>query len=131
MVANAVDKNTLELFTSELLSRVFHSIIKNFKRFTVSAAGGMQVITDFNAYYRLASSLGCVSQETLELYTVLKELGHVYIVDVEGLKQLIHDQQTTRFKEALRTEDLLELVCLRLDWTKIRNRVETSDCIIS
>jgi hypothetical protein len=91
----------------------------------------MQVITDFNAYYRLASSLGCVSQETLELYTVLKELGHVYIVDVEGLKQLIHDQQTTRFKEALRTEDLLELVCLRLDWTKIRNRVETSDCIIS
>jgi recyclin-1 len=118
------------VYLSEVGIRLFGTIIKHLKRFSVSAAGGLQVISDFNAYYSWVSSLNMSSSDTLQLFAVLKELGNMYIVDAAGLKQIIHDQQSQRFRDALKTEDLLELVALRTDWKQIKNKVEVSDCVV-
>lgn len=131
MVAKCTDKHTWGIFAGECASRLFHAIVKNLKRFTITIEGGIQVLTDFNSYYAFVQSLQLPSQEIFELFVVLKELGNVFIVDALDLKRLIHDQQALRFKEALRTEDLLELVALRKDWAKIKGRVETSECTLS
>ena len=131
LVSKCTDRHTFGIFAGECAVRLFHAVVKNLKRYKISLEGGIQVLTDFNAYYAFTNQLSLPTSEALELFAVLKELGNVYIVDALDLKQLIHDQQAIRFKEALRTEDLLDLVALRKDWVKIKAKVETSECIIS
>jgi hypothetical protein len=101
------------------------------KKFVVSPAGGLQVITDFNYYYSWAARYQMQNNDLRDLYAVLKQLGNMYIVDPAGLRDLIHEQQVARFHEIIKTEELLELVALRSDWQKIKGTVEASECVIS
>ena len=124
-----LDKNLLDLLHAEIASRLFSKIVDHMKRHTcVTASGGFQVICDMNAYYSVFDSWK-LSQDSLLQYEALKEIGNVYIVDASGLKQILHQQYKERFREALKMEEILELVSLRSDWNQIKNKVE-SQCSI-
>ena len=102
-------------------------ITKNIKRLQVSQTGAMQLICDMNRYYDWAYSMHISSLS--KLFQVLKELGNLFLADgSEELSKLVHD--APRFQNALRVEEIYELMQSRTDYKKIQKQVEAKECII-
>jgi hypothetical protein len=82
--------------------------------------------SDLNAYHEWAASLN--APEALRYFHALKELGHIYIVSPQDLRELMHDRR--RYQGALREEEIYEFVQLRKDYRKIQKVVESEKCPI-
>jgi recyclin-1 len=81
-----------------------------------------------NRYYDWAISLR--SAEIRELFSKLKEIGNLYVVDAKGLKGMI--QESRRFEGVLRVEEIHEFLKARSDWSKIKGTVSKGDsCVVS
>ncbi|KAJ3039975.1 F-box protein: endocytic membrane traffic, recycling ReCYcling 1 [Rhizophlyctis rosea] len=127
LLSGATEKNTMEVFLTEVGVRVFAVIIKNLKRQQISQAGAMQLICDFNKYYEWAVStrVSAISRQ----FQVLKELGKLYLSDGnEELRKLVHD--LPRFQGVLRIEEIYELLQSRTDYKKIQKFVESKECLV-
>lgn len=124
MIRGTTDKHILDVFFQEVGVR-FHAVItKHLKRQQISTVGGLRVICDLTEYYNWAISLR--NPEVTKLFSVLKELGNLYIVEgAADLKEMVHD--TARYQGLMRVEDIYELLQGRADWKKIQKEVEVSD----
>ena len=82
-------------------------ILKHLKRSMISPLGGLQVISDINAYHSFIVSL---RQATIIPYfTALKMICNLYIVDApKDLAGLVKDVQ--RYEGTMRSEEYVELV---------------------
>lgn len=120
LIIGATDKHTLEVFYMELGLRFFGVFSKHLKRFQISETGGFRLISDLNAYYEWADSLQVSDATTY--FEALKELGHIFVVSPQNLRELIHDMQ--RFKGVIRVEEVYEFVALRKDYQHIRKMVD-------
>ncbi|KAI8924449.1 exocyst complex component Sec10-domain-containing protein [Entophlyctis helioformis] len=127
LIGGVTEKNTVEVFFSEVGVRLFNVITKNIRRLQVSQTGAMQLICDMNRYYEWA--LTCRVTSITKLFSVLKELGNLFLADgSEELRKLVHD--APRFQGALRIEEIYELLQSRTDYHKIKKQVEAKECII-
>lgn len=64
-----------------------------------------------------------------KIFTVLKEIGHLFIVDGNHeLKELVNDQH--RYQGVLRQDEVMELLASRSDFKKIQKFIESKECII-
>ncbi|RKP04915.1 exocyst complex component Sec10-domain-containing protein [Thamnocephalis sphaerospora] len=126
MVKGATEKTMLEVFYTELGLRFFSVLSKHLKKNQISETGGFQVISDLNAYHEWAVSLH--APEALRYFHALKELGHIYIVSPQDLRELMHDRR--RYQGALREEEIYEFVQLRKDYRKIQKVVESEKCYV-
>ncbi|KAI8053305.1 exocyst complex component Sec10-domain-containing protein [Syncephalis plumigaleata] len=126
MVSGATEKPMLEVFYTELGLRFFNILSKHLKTNQISEAGGFQVISDLNHYHEWAVSLN--APEALRYFHALKELGHIYIVSPQDLRELMHDRR--RYQGALREEEIYEFVQLRKDYRRIQKVVESEKCYV-
>ncbi|KAL2915860.1 F-box protein: endocytic membrane traffic, recycling ReCYcling 1 [Polyrhizophydium stewartii] len=65
LMSGVTEKNTMEVFLSEVGVRLFAVIIKNIRRLQVSQTGAMQLICDTNRYYEWATSVRVTSVSRL------------------------------------------------------------------
>ncbi|KAJ1969091.1 F-box protein: endocytic membrane traffic, recycling ReCYcling 1 [Dimargaris xerosporica] len=122
LVIQATDKHITDVFLGEVGLRFFNIFGQHLRRFRVDPGrGGFQLISDLNAYHRWASTY-LKSPEVMRYFDVLKELGHLYIITPQHLRELLHDAR--RFEPILRVEEVYEFVILRADYAKIKNMVE-------
>ncbi|KAJ1980479.1 F-box protein: endocytic membrane traffic, recycling ReCYcling 1 [Dimargaris verticillata] len=122
LVIQATDKHITDVFLGEVGLRFFNIFGQHLRRFRVDPGrGGFQLISDLNAYHRWASTY-LKSPEVMRYFDVLKELGHLYIITPQHLRDLLHDAR--RFEPILRVEEIYEFVILRTDYAKIKNMVE-------
>ncbi|ORX66680.1 Sec10-domain-containing protein [Basidiobolus meristosporus CBS 931.73] len=128
LVVGGIDKQTLDVFLAEIGYRFFGLLGKHIKRFTINEAGGFQLISDLNLYHEWACSSLRGQPEAISYFTALKELGNIYIVSPDHLRELLHDAR--RYQGVLRIEDVYEFVALRSDYRKIAKKVEIEDCIV-
>lgn len=135
LLFGVTDKNTMDVFLSEVGIRLFSVLSKHLKKNKISLAGGWQVIADLNAYHAYIAGL---HQKTVTPYFLaLKELGNIYIIDsAKDIGAIVRDVE--RYGGVLRPEDVYEFVQLRKDWKIVQKEVEkqmfglkAEDCVIS
>jgi len=125
LLAGSTDKNTLDVFNTEVGLRLFASLCKHLKRQRISAdAGAIKLIADTNAYFALASSLR--NKELLRYFAALRALAHIFLVEGKGhakeIAQLVADAD--RYGGVFRAEEVLEFAERRADWFGVRREVE-------
>ena len=120
LVLGAADKHTVEVFYAEIGLRFYATFTKHLKTMQVSEQGGFRLISDLNAYYEWAASLGV--SEASKYFGALKELGHIYVVSPTNLRDLMHD--ANRYRGVIGVEEIYEFVQLRKDYRKIKTMVD-------
>ncbi|KAJ1653282.1 F-box protein: endocytic membrane traffic, recycling ReCYcling 1 [Dispira simplex] len=122
LVNQTADKNIVEVFLGEVGLRLFHALGEHIRRFRIAmGSGGFQLISDLNAYHHWSSQY-LKNPDVVRYFDVLKELGNLYIVTPQHLRELLHD--TPRFEPVLRIEEIYDFVMLRTDYTHIKGMVE-------
>ncbi|KAJ1967338.1 F-box protein: endocytic membrane traffic, recycling ReCYcling 1 [Dispira parvispora] len=122
LVSQGADKNIVEVFLGEVGLRLFHALGEHIRRFRIAmGSGGFQLISDLNAYHHWSSQY-LKTPDVVRYFDVLKELGNLYIVTPQHLRELLHD--TPRFEPVFRVEEIYEFVMLRADYTHIKGMVE-------
>ncbi|KAG4099641.1 hypothetical protein H8356DRAFT_1666244 [Neocallimastix lanati (nom. inval.)] len=127
MIIGVTDKNTVNVLYEEISIRLFNIFVKNLKRMRISLLGAQQLICDLNHYCVWARTLR--NPATTKIFTVLKEVGNLFIVDTaQDLKRIVLD--TDRYGGYLRRDDIDDLLKCRPDYKEIQHIIETKDCII-
>ena len=134
MLHDSIERHLFDVFQEEVGLRLYTSLGKHLKRQTISLDGAITVISDINYYYEFALSLR--QRAIYPYYEALKQVAQLYLIDTHDAKQIgraIND--ISRFKGMITTDELLEFVQSRKDWTQIRSKVERvlygfTECII-
>ncbi|RKP39178.1 exocyst complex component Sec10-like protein [Dimargaris cristalligena] len=122
LVTRATDKHIVEVFLGEVGLRFYNILNQHIRRFRIdTGAGGFQLISDLNEYHGWASRY-LKNPEIVRYFDVLKEVGHLFIVTPQHLRDLLHD--APRFEPVLRVEEVYEFVELRTDYAKIKSMVD-------
>ena len=84
--SGAIDGHNLEVFSSELASSIRDLLFEHFKKFQVNATGGLMVTSDLSKY---ASTLKDwpLTKETESSVNVLSEIGNLFIIGPEALRE--------------------------------------------
>ncbi|KAI9594111.1 exocyst complex component Sec10-domain-containing protein [Syncephalis fuscata] len=126
MVSGATEKSMLEVFYTELGLRFFNILSKHLKKIKLASRADFKLLgNDLNHYHEWAESLNAA--EALRYFHALKELGHIYIVSPQDLRELMHDRR--RYQGALREEEIYEFVQLRKDYRRIQKVVESENAM--
>ncbi|KAL9107096.1 MAG: hypothetical protein Q9227_007962 [Pyrenula ochraceoflavens] len=123
LLPGTADKTLLDVFSTELALRLFHSLCKHLKRQRISTTGSLRLIADINAYYSYIATLK--NPDLLLYFRALRELTNVYIIegkDVKGIAEVVADVE--RWRGVFRPEEVLEFAERRADWLAIRRGVE-------
>jgi recyclin-1 len=83
MLIGSTDKTMLDVFMQEVGLRLFTLLCKHVKRQRISSAdgGSIKLISDLNHYSSFITSLR--QKPLLPYYAALRELGQIYLVDID------------------------------------------------
>ncbi|KAH8820359.1 exocyst complex component Sec10-like protein [Xylogone sp. PMI_703] len=84
--AQAIDGHNLEAFSNEIGLRIRDLLIEHFKKFQVSATGGLMVTKDISIYVSTLKDWP-LSKETEASVEALSEIGNLFIIGPEALKE--------------------------------------------
>ncbi|KAI9798415.1 MAG: Exocyst complex component 5 [Piccolia ochrophora] len=84
--SQALDGPNLEAFTTELVIGVRALLLDHFKKFQVSATGGIMVTKDMSQYMNTLRSLP-VSSSFLSSLGVLSEIGNLFVIGPDALRE--------------------------------------------
>ena len=84
--AQAIDGQNLELFSFELAISVRDLLFEHFKKFQVSATGGLMVTKDMSKYVLTLKEMQ-LSKDAESSVEVLSEIGNLFIIGPEALRE--------------------------------------------
>lgn len=114
-ISQALDGPNLETFGSELAISIRDLLVEHFKKFQVSAMGGLMVTKDMAKYVATLKEWPARKEITGSL-DVLSEIGNLFIIGPEALKERARNIQTAGNKgKGLERQDLRAFVSRRDD----------------
>lgn len=126
LLVGSADKSIVEVFHQEIAERFFQIIVKILKKSTISVAGAINLISDFNLYYDFFyTHIKTNKKSVIPLFQALKKLGSIYIIggnESKALGKLVSD--LSKFNGIFRQEEIYEFVQRREDWPLIKRDVE-------
>lgn len=84
--AQAIDGHNLEAFSDEIALRTRDLLVEHFKKFQVSATGGLMVTKDISIYVSTLKEWP-LSKETEASIEALSEIGNLFIIGPEALRE--------------------------------------------
>ncbi|KAJ9474702.1 Recyclin-1 [Pseudozyma hubeiensis] len=147
LLVGATDREILDLFYTEVASRLFHILTKHLKSLTISQVGGFQLISDLNHIASFIAGLKIKDQDLAKLYNSLKTLANYYIVDGKELISLLKKdsagsggvaRQQREDGFVFGQEELYEFLKSRQDFRAIEKQVDheifgfklSEDCVV-
>jgi exocyst complex component 5 len=86
LVSQAIDGQNLEVFSSEVAISIRDLLFEHFKKFQVSATGGLMVTKDISKYVSTLKTL-TLSKEAEGGVEILSEIGNIFIIGPEALRE--------------------------------------------
>jgi hypothetical protein len=86
LACQAIDGQNLEVFSSEVAVNIRDLLFEHFKKFSVSATGGLMVTKDISKYVSTLKEL-TLSKEAEGGVEVLSEIGNIFIIGSEALRE--------------------------------------------
>ena len=86
LASQAIDGQNLEVFSSEIAINIRDLLFEHFKKFSVSATGGLMVTKDISKYVSTLKEL-TLSKEAEAGVEVLSEIGNIFIIGSEALRE--------------------------------------------
>jgi hypothetical protein len=86
LVSQAIDGQNLEVFSSEVAISIRDLLFEHFKKFQVSATGGLMVTKDISKYASTLKTL-TLSKEAEGGVEILSEIGNIFIIGPEALRE--------------------------------------------
>jgi hypothetical protein len=86
LACQAIDGQNLEVFSSEVAMNIRDLLFEHFKKFSVSATGGLMVTKDISKYVSTLKEL-TLSKEAEGGVEVLSEIGNIFIIGSEALRE--------------------------------------------
>lgn len=146
LLIGATDREILDLFYTEIGSRLFHLLCKHVKSLTISQTGGFQLISDLNHISTFIAQLKSKDTHLATLYNSLKTLANYYIVDGHQLIALLKKDSSAQDGVkphrvdgfVFGQEELYEFLKSRQDFRLIEKHVDheifgfklSEDCIV-
>jgi len=90
MLGGSTDKNTLDVFVTEIGLRLFAVLCKHFKRQRISVDGAIVFISDINHYAAFVSTLK--QKALLPYFQALREMAQIYLVEITPPAALFGNQ---------------------------------------
>ena len=140
LLVGATDREILELFNTEIATRLFSLLTKHLKSLTISPTGAFQLISDLNHLSSFVSSLKIKSPEINHYYTSLKILANYFIVDPNQLIALLASNAKKGMQDfVFDQEELYEFLKCRHDFSTIQKQVDHEifgfkvgeDCVVA
>ncbi|KAH8674667.1 exocyst complex component Sec10-like protein [Tricladium varicosporioides] len=91
--AQAIDGQNIEVFSSELAISIRDLLFEHFKKFQVNATGGLMVTKDMSKYVSTIKNWP-LSKDVEEGVEVLSEIGNLFIIGPEALRERSRNFQT-------------------------------------
>ena len=85
LFSQALDGKNLEAFMTELATGVKTALLEHFKKFQVSATGGIMVTKDISQYITTLRGLP-VSSAFISSLDVLSEIGNLFVIGPDALR---------------------------------------------
>lgn len=114
LATQAIDGQNLEVFSSELAIGVRDLLFEHFKKFQVNATGGLMVTKDISKYVSTLKDWP-LSKEVEGGVEVLNEIGNVFIIGPEALKERSRIFQTGGAGKKLQRADVRAFIMRRDD----------------
>lgn len=110
----AIDGQNLEIFSCELATSIRDLLFEHFKKFQVNATGGLMVTKDISNYV-LALKGWPLNKETEASVEVLSEIGNLFIIGPEALRERSRNFQPGGVGKKLQKADFRAFVLKRDD----------------
>lgn len=86
LAKQAIDGHNLEMFSSELGLAVHRLLFEHFKKFSVTATGGLMVTKDISRYVSTLKEWP-LSQDVIAVVDILPEIGYLFMIGPEALRE--------------------------------------------
>ena len=114
VASQALDGHNLEAFGSELAICIRDLLFEHFKKFQVNATGGLMVTKDISKYVATLKEWP-IKKEVDSSLEVLSEIGNLFIIGPEALKERSRNVQTGGKGKGMERADLRAFVLKRDD----------------
>ncbi len=114
LTSQALDGNNLEVFSSELAVCIRDLLFEHFKKFQVNATGGLMVAKDMSRYVSTLKEWP-MRKEVEGSLEVLSEIGNLFIIGPEALRERSRTLQTGGMGKGLERADFRAFVSRRDD----------------
>lgn len=114
----ALDGQNLEVFSSELAICIRDLLFEHFKKFQVNATGGLMVTKDMSRYVSTLKEWP-MRKEVEESLDVLSEIGNMFIIGPEALRERSRNVQTGGKGKGLDKMDFRAFVLKRDDSSSV------------
>jgi hypothetical protein len=112
--SQAIDGQNMEVFSSELTLGVTDLLFEHFKKFQVNATGGLMVTKDMSRYVLTLKELQ-LNKEVETSLEVLSDIGNLFIVGAEALRERSRSFQTGGAGKKLQKSDFRAFITRRDD----------------
>jgi len=99
LASQAIDGQNLEVFSCELALNLRDMLFEHFKRFSVSATGGLMVTKDISKYVSTLKDWP-LSKDAEGSVEVLSEIGNIFIIGPEALRERSRNLQGKKLQKA-------------------------------
>lgn len=110
----AIDGQNLEIFSCELAASIRDLLFEHFKKFPVNATGGLMVTKDISKYVSTLKEWP-LNKETEASVEVLSEIGNLFIIGPEALRERSRNFQPGGVGKKLQKADFRAFVLKRDD----------------
>lgn len=86
LAKQAIDGHNLEMFSSELALAMNRLLFDHFKKFSVSATGGLMVTKDINRYVSTLKEWP-LTKDVVAVLDLLPEIGYLFMIGPEALRE--------------------------------------------
>jgi hypothetical protein len=112
--AQAIDGHNLEVLSCELAASIRDLLFEHFKKFQVNATGGLMVTKDISKYVSTLKEWP-LTKEAEGSVEVLSEIGNLFIIGPEALRERSRNVQTSGTGKRLEKADFKAFVIRRDD----------------
>ncbi|KAG0647893.1 Exocyst complex component sec10 [Hyphodiscus hymeniophilus] len=116
--AMAIDGQNLEIFSCELAMSIRDLLFEHFKKWQVNATGGLMVTKDISLYVSTLKDWP-LSKETEASVEVLSEIGNLFIIGPEALRERSRNFQPGGVGKKLSKADFRAFVMKRDDYGSV------------
>jgi hypothetical protein len=116
--AIAIDGQNLEAFSCELATGIRDLLFEHFKKFAVNATGGLMVTKDISKYVSTLKDWP-LNKETEGAVEVLGEIGNLFIIGPEALRERSRNLQPGGVGKKLQKADFRAFVLKRDDSSSV------------
>ncbi|CCU81398.1 Exocyst complex component Sec10 [Blumeria hordei DH14] len=114
LVPQAIDGQNLEAFSNMLAINIRDLLFEHFKKFQVNATGGLFIAQDMSKYVSTLKGLS-LTKETESSVEVLSEIGNLFIIGPEALRERSRNLQQGGAGKKLQKSDFRAFVMKRDD----------------